>query len=77
MNCKKGCEEMTVSESVIRWLKGFDADRLATVSTDMQTAEVKSGYLHENSKLFVNQIVKACDLCYDRREDKTEKGRYP
>ncbi len=33
---------MTVSESVIRWLKGFDADRLATVSTDMQTAEVKS-----------------------------------
>ncbi len=33
---------MTVSESVIRWLKGFDGDRLSAVSTDMQTTEVKS-----------------------------------
>ena len=33
---------MTVSESVIQWLKGFDEDRLSTVNTDMQTAEVKS-----------------------------------
>ena len=33
---------MTVSESVIRWLKGFDASRLKTVNTDMLTSDVKS-----------------------------------
>lgn len=33
---------MTVSESVIRWLKGFDASRLKTVNTDMLAADVKS-----------------------------------
>lgn len=32
----------TVSESVIRWLKGFDASRLKTVNTDILTADVKS-----------------------------------
>ena len=33
---------MTVSESVIRWLKGFDASRLKTVNTDMLAADIKS-----------------------------------
>lgn len=33
---------MTVSESVIRWLKGFDAHRLKNINTDMLAADVKS-----------------------------------
>lgn len=33
---------MTVSESVIRWLKGFDASRLKSINTDMLAADVKS-----------------------------------
>lgn len=33
---------MTVSESVIRWLKGFDASRLKNINTDMLAADVKS-----------------------------------
>lgn len=33
---------MTVSESVIRWLKGFDASRMKNINTDMLTSDVKS-----------------------------------
>lgn len=33
---------MTVSESVIRWLKGFDASRMKNIDTDMLAADVKS-----------------------------------
>lgn len=33
---------MTVSESVIRWLKGFDTSRLKNINTDMLAADVKS-----------------------------------
>lgn len=33
---------MTVSESVIRWLRGFDESRMKAINTDMMAAEVKS-----------------------------------
>lgn len=33
---------MTVSESVIRWLKDFDVSRIKNINTDMLTADVKS-----------------------------------
>lgn len=41
-SCQKGVKRMTVSESVINWLKGFDIARVNEINTDLLPAEVKS-----------------------------------
>ena len=72
---------MTVSDSVIQWLQGFDASRLKTINTDMMAAEVKSYALMKEPVQNIQHFLSGRKVVTDhytlmaRLASKTESSR--